>query len=73
MTTYQPSEDKEIYKKCIGIARIVSNFIFTIEGDKVCLSSGNPPVKQRMDKALFFQLDTNEIINLLQKKGSTHE
>tara|TARA_R110002020_G_scaffold356825_1_gene569318 strand:+ start:225 stop:446 length:222 start_codon:yes stop_codon:yes gene_type:complete len=71
--TYDPSDDKEIYEKCIGIARVVDNFSCSIQGDKIYLQAGTPLIKQSMGTALFFKMDANEIINMLQKEGGTHE
>ena len=70
---YNPADDKAIYEKCI--ARVVDNFKFSITGDKVHLQAGFPPQKTSMDTALFFRMDTNEIINTLNKtkEGGTHE
>tara|TARA_R110002012_G_scaffold90042_6_gene220397 strand:- start:2046 stop:2267 length:222 start_codon:yes stop_codon:yes gene_type:complete len=73
MKDYQPADDKDVYQKCIGIARVVDNFSCSIQGDKINLQAGNPPKKQTMDTALFFKMDANEIINMLQKEGGTHE
>ena len=73
MTPYQPSEDKELYQKCIGIARIVDNFSCSLQGTQVILKGGNPVVTYTMDTALFFKMDANEIINMLLKEGGTHE
>lgn len=68
MNRYEPSEDKKIYEKCIGIARKVDNFVFTVENGNFFLSYGDPEKKMQMDRVLFFKLDTNEIINLLLKR-----
>jgi hypothetical protein len=71
---YNPADDKAIYEKCIGIARVVDNFKFSITGDQVHLQAGFPPKKTSMDTALFFTMDANEIINTLNKtkEGGTH-
>ena len=68
MNRYEPSEDKKIYEKCIGIARKIDNFVFTVENGNFFLSYGDPEKKMQMDRVLFFKLDTNEIINLLLKR-----
>tara|TARA_R110000744_G_scaffold199074_3_gene318317 strand:+ start:3968 stop:4189 length:222 start_codon:yes stop_codon:yes gene_type:complete len=73
MNRYEPSDDKEIYEKCIGIARKVDNFVLTVEVDKFSLQSGHPAKKIQIDKALFFKLDTNEIINLLSNEVGTYD
>jgi len=70
--TYQPSEDKELYQKCIGIARVVDNFSCSLQGNKINVRGGNPLISFTMDTALFFKMDANEIINMLLKEGETH-
>ena len=72
MTPYQPSEDKELYQKCIGIARVVDNFSCSLQGNKINVRGGNPLISFTMDTALFFKMDANEIINMLLKEGETH-
>jgi alanine-alpha-ketoisovalerate/valine-pyruvate aminotransferase len=73
MTTYQPSEDKEIYQKCIGIARVIDNFSCSLQGNKINMRGGNPVKIYTMNTALFFKMDANEIINMFLKEGGTHE
>ena len=67
MKEYKPGEDKEVYTKCIGIARSVDNFSCSIVGDKILLKAGDPIRATTMDTALFFKMDANEIINMLNK------
>jgi|TARA_R110002020_G_scaffold92417_3_gene223810 hypothetical protein len=63
--SYNASNDPEVYQKCMGIARTVDNFSCSLNGPQIILKGGNPAKAITMDTVLFFTLDANEIINML--------
>ena len=58
-------KDKEIYEKCIGIARRINGFKWSLDGDRIILT-GNGRTRS-IPREMFFKLDANEIINLLER------
>lgn len=58
-------KDKDIYEKCIGIARRINGFKWSLDGDRIILT-GNGRTRS-IPREMFFKLDANEIINLLER------
>jgi len=59
-------KDKNIYEKCIGIARRVNGFKWSLDGDRIILT-GNGRTRS-IPREMFFTLEANEIINLLENQ-----
>jgi len=58
-------KQKEIYEKCIGISLRVNGFKCTFNGNQVTLTGNG--IERNLPTEMFFKLEANEIIELLEK------
>ena len=60
-------KQEAVYQKCIGIARCVNGFKCTLQGSQIILTGNG--IQRNIPTEMFFKLDANEIIELLENRN----